>query len=49
MIVKMNKEDIDIKVGQYIDNYNSEEYQNYLKALQNVYAEASKEKNASFR
>ncbi len=46
MIVKMNQEDIDIKVGQYIDNYNSEEYQNYLKALQNVYAEASKEKNA---
>ncbi len=46
MIVKMNQEDIENKVGQYIDNYNSEEYQNYLKALQNLYAEGSKEKNA---
>ncbi len=46
MIVKMNLEDIEIKVGKYIDNYNSEEYQNYLKTLQNIYAEGSKEKNA---
>lgn len=46
MIVKMNQEDIEIKVGNYIDNYNSEEYQKYLKALQNIYAEGSKEKNA---
>ena len=38
MIVKMNQEDIDSKVNMYLDNYNSEEYQAYLKYFQAIYS-----------
>ncbi len=38
MIIKMNQDDIDIKVNMYLDNYNSDEYQAYLKYFQAIYS-----------
>ncbi len=38
MIVKMNQEEIDVKVNMYLDNYNSDEYQAYLKYFQSIYS-----------
>ncbi len=41
MIVKLNQDDIDSKVSMYLENYNSDEYQNYLKYLQIIYSASS--------
>jgi hypothetical protein len=41
MIVKMNQDEIDTKVAMYIDYYNSDEYQEYLKYYQIVYSASS--------
>ena len=38
MIVKMNQDEIDAKVNMYLDNYNSDEYQSYLKYFQSIYS-----------
>jgi hypothetical protein len=38
MIVKLNQDDIDSKVAMYLDYYNSDEYQEYLKYFQIIYS-----------
>lgn len=38
MIAKLNQEDIEMKVAMYIDYYNSEEYNQYLKYYQMIYS-----------
>lgn len=38
MIAKLNQEEIDMKVAMYIDYYNSEEYNQYLKYYQIIYS-----------
>ncbi len=38
MIAKLNQEEIDMKVSMYIDYYNSEEYNQYLKYYQIIYS-----------
>jgi hypothetical protein len=41
MIVKLNQDDIDSKVAMYLDYYNSDEYQEYLKYFQIIYSASS--------
>jgi hypothetical protein len=38
MVAKLNQEEIDMKVAMYIDYYNSEEYNQYLKYYQIIYS-----------
>jgi hypothetical protein len=38
MVAKLNQEEIDTKVAMYIDYYNSEEYNQYLKYYQIIYS-----------
>ena len=37
MIIKMSQEDITSKVNLYLENYNSNEYQSYLKYFNAIY------------
>jgi hypothetical protein len=41
MIVKMSQTDIDAKVNVLVDNYNSHEYQEYMKYFQSFYSASS--------
>ena len=38
MIIKMSQDDIDNKVSVFVDNYNSHEYQEYMKYFQSFYS-----------
>jgi hypothetical protein len=41
MIIKMSQDDIDNKVSVFVDNYNSHEYQEYMKYFQSFYSASS--------
>jgi hypothetical protein len=41
MIVKMNQDEIETKVNIFLENYNSTEYQQYLKYFQAIYSASS--------